>query len=55
MACLRTIRDPFDGEVIDRGLCLWFRAPRSYTGEDMGEFQVHGGRAVVARLLATSG
>jgi tRNA modification GTPase len=55
MACLRTIRDPFDGEVIDRGLCLWFRAPRSYTGEDMGEFQVHGGRAVVARLLATLG
>ncbi|MFI5010811.1 MAG: tRNA uridine-5-carboxymethylaminomethyl(34) synthesis GTPase MnmE, partial [Hyphomicrobiales bacterium] len=51
VARLLAIRDPADGRVIDRGLCLYFRAPRSFTGEDMGEFQVHGGHAVVAALL----
>ncbi len=50
-ATLVNVRHPQDGEVIDRGLCLLFVAPRSFTGEDMGEFQLHGGRAVVARLL----
>jgi tRNA modification GTPase len=34
------------GQAIDRGLVLWFPAPASFTGEDMVEFQVHGGRAV---------
>jgi tRNA modification GTPase len=50
-ATLMTVRHPDDGDVIDRGLCLYFIAPRSFTGEDMGEFQLHGGRAVVMRLL----
>ena len=35
-------------EVIDRGLLLWFPAPFSYTGEDVAELQLHGGRATVA-------
>ena len=35
------------GEVIDYGLVLWFPGPRSETGEDMAELQLHGGRAVV--------
>jgi len=39
-------RDP-----IDRGLVLFFPAPRSFTGEDIAEFHVHGGRASVAALL----
>ncbi len=30
---------------------LWFPAPASATGEDMAEFQIHGGRAVVAAVL----
>ena len=51
MARLMRISDPDDGHVVDRGLCLYFRAPHSFTGEDMGELQVHGGRAVVAALL----
>jgi tRNA modification GTPase len=37
--------------VIDRGLVLWFPGPNSFTGEDIVEFQVHGGRAVVSALL----
>ena len=40
------------GEVIDEGLLLVFRTPRSYTGEDVVEFQSHGSPAVLARLLA---
>ncbi len=44
-----------DGELIDHGLTLFFPAPGSFTGEDCGEFQVHGGRAVVASLLTEIG
>ncbi len=36
---------------IDRGLVLWFPAPASFTGEDMAELQVHGGRAVVRGVV----
>ncbi|MCB1078080.1 MAG: tRNA uridine-5-carboxymethylaminomethyl(34) synthesis GTPase MnmE [Bauldia sp.] len=39
------------GEEIDRGLVLFFPGPASFTGEDVAEFHVHGGRAVVAALL----
>lgn len=47
-ASLRAIGRP----PIDRGLVLWFPAPASFTGEDMAEFQVHGGRAVVQAVVA---
>lgn len=50
-AVLRSIRDP-NGLEIDRGLVLWMPGPRSFTGEDVVEFQVHGSRAVVAALAA---
>ncbi|CAI2932114.1 tRNA uridine-5-carboxymethylaminomethyl(34) synthesis GTPase MnmE [Aminobacter niigataensis] len=40
-----------DGRRIDQALTLFFPGPNSFTGEDCGEFQVHGGRAVVATLL----
>ncbi len=46
-AALRDIGRP----PIDRGLVLWFEAPRSFTGEDMAELQVHGSRAVVVALV----
>lgn len=39
------------GRVIDEALAVFFPAPNSYTGEDMLELSVHGGRAVVAHLL----
>jgi tRNA modification GTPase len=44
--------DPASGETIDEGLMLLFPAPRSVTGEEVAELHVHGGRAVVAALLA---
>ena len=40
-----------DGQL-DNGMAVIFRAPRSYTGEDMAEFHCHGGVLVVSRLLA---
>jgi len=43
------------GRVIDTGLLLWFPAPESFTGEDVAEIQVHGGRAVIAAVLAALG
>ncbi len=50
-AGLRTLRDPRTGEVLDRGLMLWFPGPSSFTGEDMAELHLHGGRAVIAGVL----
>lgn len=44
-----------DGGEIDRGLVLWLPGPASFTGEDMAEIQVHGGRAVVAALVERLG
>jgi len=40
-----------DGAPIDRGLVLFFPAPRSYTGEDVIELQAHGGPVVMQLLL----
>lgn len=40
------------GEGIDQAVALWFPGPASATGEDMAELHVHGGRAVVAAVLA---
>jgi tRNA modification GTPase len=39
------------GEVIDTGLALYFRAPHSFTGEDVLELQGHGGPIVMDLLL----
>ncbi len=50
-AVLTELRHSKTGDLIDRGLLLWFPGPASFTGEDVAEFQVHGGRAVVAALL----
>ncbi|MCD0501529.1 tRNA uridine-5-carboxymethylaminomethyl(34) synthesis GTPase MnmE [Bordetella petrii] len=40
-----------DGEALDEGIALYFRAPQSYTGEDVLELQGHGGPAVLRRIL----
>jgi len=40
-----------DGTEIDRALCLIFRAPHSFTGEDTVEIQGHGGRVVLRHIL----
>jgi tRNA modification GTPase len=50
-ARLRQLRHPLTGVALDRGVVLTFPAPRSFTGEDVVEFHIHGGRAVVRALL----
>ena len=40
-----------DGEVLDDGILLYFRAPASYTGEDVVELQAHGSPAVLRALV----
>ena len=45
------LHDPGDGTIIDEALVLVFRAPKSYTGDDTVEFQIHGGGAAARRLL----
>jgi len=44
-------RDLIRPRVIDECICLIFPSPRSYTGEDVVEFQCHGGPAVMRRAL----
>src|ERR1700744_1513485 len=39
------------GQPIDDAVVLWFPGPASATGEDVAEFHVHGGRAVLASLV----
>lgn len=51
-ASLRSLCDPQTGQAIDRGLVLWFPAPKSFTGEDVAELHLHGGRAVIAAVLS---
>ena len=40
-----------DGEVLDQGILLYYRAPGSYTGEEVVELQAHGSPVVLAMLL----
>ncbi len=54
-AALANVRDPTTGEAIDQALALWFPGPRSETGEDVAELQLHGGHAVIAAVLAALG
>lgn len=55
-AALRWFTDPArEGEDarIDQGLLIWFPGPASFTGEDVAEFHLHGGLAVVSAFAAT--
>ncbi len=50
LAHFATLRD-LDGSALDEAVVLWCPAPRSATGEDVAEFHVHGGRAVIAAVF----
>jgi len=51
MATRALLRDG-SGQPVDDAVVLWFPGPASATGEDVAEFHVHGGRAVLAALFA---
>jgi tRNA modification GTPase len=50
VATLRKLNKIDTSELIDEGIILWFPGPKSYTGEDMAEFHVHGSKAVIDAL-----
>lgn len=50
---LHKLRDPASGTVLDHAMTAWFPGPHSYTGEDMVELHVHGGRATVQAIQRT--
>ena len=50
MATKRKFKKISNNELIDEGILIWFPGPRSYTGEDMAEFHVHGSRAVIEAM-----
>ncbi|CAG9808602.1 unnamed protein product [Chironomus riparius] len=50
-ATLKGLKDS-QGQLIDNGLVMYFPGPKSFTGEDCCEFQVHGGTSVVSALLS---
>lgn len=51
VAVLKTIRAR-NKNVIDQGLVLFFPSPHSFTGDDVAEVQIHGGKAVVDAVLS---
>ena len=48
------LRDPEDGELLDRALVTFFAGPASYTGEDVVEISCHGGTLVPELILEAS-
>jgi tRNA modification GTPase len=54
-ASLRRLKDPASGSVLDQALVIYFPSPRSETGEDMAELQLHGGKAIIASVLRSLG
>jgi tRNA modification GTPase len=50
---LRTLIDPFSGEVLDQALTCFFKAPHSFTGEDVVEFHCHGSPVLLRRVVDT--
>ncbi|MET3824595.1 tRNA modification GTPase [Sphingomonas sp. PvP055] len=51
-ATVRALHHPQTGALLDRALALYFPGPTTATGEDLVEFHLHGGRAVVAAVEA---
>ena len=47
LMALSTLRDPTDSRVLDQALSVWFPGPASFTGEDVVELHLHGGRAIL--------
>jgi tRNA modification GTPase len=50
-ASLGRLLDPRNGAELDEALVTYFRAPRSYTGEDVAEISLHGSPVLISKLL----
>ncbi len=45
-------REPGSGKILDHGVAIYFKSPASFTGDDVIEYHVHGGTAVIRGFLA---
>lgn len=54
-ALLRELKRPVSRETLDNALVIAFKEPHSYTGEDVVEYHLHGGSAVIQGVLETLG
>ena len=50
-ATLRSFKDPLTKEVIDELVTVFFKGPRSFTGQDTVELFCHGGPYIIQRIL----
>jgi len=50
VATLRKFNKNGQKKLIDEGIIIWFPGPKSYTGEDLAEFHVHGSTAVIKAM-----
>jgi len=48
---LRDVIDPFSSEALDHALVCYFKAPHSFTGEDVVEFHCHGSPVLLRRII----
>jgi tRNA modification GTPase len=48
---LQTLNDPTSGEILDRALITYFRAPHSFTGEDVLELSCHGSPVLLLHVI----
>jgi tRNA modification GTPase len=46
------LKDPKTSDVIDEVMCVYYAAPKSYTGEDMVEIFLHGGIVIIEKAMA---
>lgn len=51
-AALGSLQMPRGGRLLDEAIVLWFPGPESFTGEDVVELHIHGGRAVLEAVSA---
>lgn len=57
-ACFGRIARPGSREILDEAVAIFYKAPRSYTGQDMAEISIHGSpviEAQVSEILALAG
>jgi tRNA modification GTPase len=51
LAIVGMIKDINSGDDLDEGIVTCYRAPNSYTGEDLAEFSIHGNPAIISALI----
>ena len=51
IATFNEITTKKDGQTIDQTITTFFKAPKSFTGEDMVEIGLHGGPAIIKKIL----